>query len=777
MTSYHYTPLANDGHSIRLLRLLPAPNEAIKVKCKIFHSQINNASQPRYEALSYTWGDASKTVDIGLSTSEFPATVNLEAALRALRQKDKVRVLWVDAICINQGDVHEQGAQVRMMWDIYKAADRVVVWLGPEEGDSAVAMDNIARRDCSKKIAVRNTMRERPPSERSSTWCGCHAGDFATHPSRTGVQQLLNSRWLTRVWVLQEVAAAKDIVIVCGNRTVTGKDFYHELVSLSSWIATMHKQLRKTRPVLELMDQSNQSLSAGSLPLLELMESFRSWDATKPVDKLFALLSFSSDASQAPELQPDYTVPEHIIARRIVRFALPACVIQDTPQAPSTEVTFEIDGFLLGEITSKMSGRVRDFTFAARESEFPGAVYSAKVKELFDSSVDWNITIKNERRLELGNTVVLLRGASRPTILSFRNNKLSVIMLAAPEPTKAGTNRRDRVREWDDIVAILSKESKDLMKFTLSWDPFRKPHASELSKHTLSPNDPIVQWEAMIESMKEGSDDADGSGHNCRTLVMLRMSFNQDKDAIKAGTSKFTTTLHKAAYNGFYETVKLLLDAKADVNECMSPFGTPLHLAVIGGHTKVVQALLGAHARIDITDGNGQTAFELATRNGTVDMIRMFLDAGAIFPQAKTRDKNKPEEVIFDLAINGNADEVRKLLKSGDVDPNTVTNMGGAKNVTGLHVAAEMGRTEVVAAFLEAGAVVNATTSQDTTPLHQASMNGHSEVVELLLRAGAHVNAQDENGTTPLDFALYRKQLATARTVAAAGGQTFKLKS
>jgi ankyrin repeat protein len=578
--------------------------------------------------------------------------------------------------------------------------------------------------------------------------------------------------------VLQEVAAAKDIVVVCGDRNVTGKDFYHELVSLSSWIATLDKQLRKARPVLELMDQSNQSLSAGSLPLLELMESFRSWDATKPVDKLFALLPFSSDASQAPELQPDYTVPEHVIARRIVKFALPACVIRDTPQTPSTEVTFEIDGFLLGEITMKMSGKVRDFTFAARESKFPGAVYNAKVTELFDYSADWKIKIRNERRLELGNTVVLLRGASRPTILSFRNNKLSVIMLAAPEPTKAGPNRRDRVREWDDSVAILSKETKELMKFTLSWDPFRKPHASELSKHTLSPNDPIVQWEAMIESMKEGADDADGSGHNCRTLVMLRMAFDKDKDAIKAGTSKFTTTLHKAAYNGYYGTLKLLLDANADVNEVMSPFGTPLHLAVVGGDTKVVQALLGAHARIDITDGNGQTAFELATRKGTPDMVRMFLDAGATFPRAsKTRVKNKPEERIFDLAIDGNADEVRKLLKSGDIDPNTVTSMGEAENVTGLHVAAEMGHNEVVAAFLEAGAIVDAMTSQDTTPLHQASMNGHSKVVELLLKAGADVNAQDDNGTTPLDFALYRKQLAIARTVAAAGGQTFNFES
>jgi hypothetical protein len=201
MASYQYKALLQDGRSIRLLRLMPSSHIATKIECEIFDAQIGAATLTPYEALSYTWGDASQTVDIGLSRCVFAATTNLEAALRALRKTDEPRVFWIDAICINQADLQEQAAQVRMMWDIYKAASCVVVWLGPEVGDSAIAMENIARNDSQTKLAAREIMRQRPANNPDPAWCGCHAGDFETHPSRVGVQNLLNSRWFTRVWV------------------------------------------------------------------------------------------------------------------------------------------------------------------------------------------------------------------------------------------------------------------------------------------------------------------------------------------------------------------------------------------------------------------------------------------------------------------------------------------------------------------------------------------------------------------------------------------------
>ncbi|KAF2461212.1 heterokaryon incompatibility, partial [Lineolata rhizophorae] len=87
-------------------------------------------SSPKYEALSYTWGDALDRHSIACEGKTIRVTANLLSALQHLRQPDVTRILWVDAVCINQGNIAERDAQVRMMGDIYRMAARVLVWLG-----------------------------------------------------------------------------------------------------------------------------------------------------------------------------------------------------------------------------------------------------------------------------------------------------------------------------------------------------------------------------------------------------------------------------------------------------------------------------------------------------------------------------------------------------------------------------------------------------------------------------------------------------------------------
>jgi hypothetical protein len=68
---------------------------------------------------------------------------NLASALRHLRYQYKPRTLWIDAICINQEDYAERGDAVCHMGTIYKLANRVVVWFGPEERNSEIALDTL----------------------------------------------------------------------------------------------------------------------------------------------------------------------------------------------------------------------------------------------------------------------------------------------------------------------------------------------------------------------------------------------------------------------------------------------------------------------------------------------------------------------------------------------------------------------------------------------------------------------------------------------------------
>jgi Heterokaryon incompatibility protein (HET) len=68
-------------------------------------------------------------------------TKNLYEALHHLRDETRPRVLWIDAICINQRNLPERSSQVRRMADIYSLSKRVVVWLGPEAEDSSLALE------------------------------------------------------------------------------------------------------------------------------------------------------------------------------------------------------------------------------------------------------------------------------------------------------------------------------------------------------------------------------------------------------------------------------------------------------------------------------------------------------------------------------------------------------------------------------------------------------------------------------------------------------------
>lgn len=70
-------------------------------------------------------------------------TKNCEYALRTLRQKDQERVLWIDAICIDQSNIPERGHQVQLMSKIYAQAIRVLAYLGEASGDSEIGMDFI----------------------------------------------------------------------------------------------------------------------------------------------------------------------------------------------------------------------------------------------------------------------------------------------------------------------------------------------------------------------------------------------------------------------------------------------------------------------------------------------------------------------------------------------------------------------------------------------------------------------------------------------------------
>ncbi len=66
---------------------------------------------------------------IFLNEQVFQVTHNLYAALCHLRHHDYSRLLWIDALYIDQSDILEWDHQVRNMGDIYPKCERVLIRL------------------------------------------------------------------------------------------------------------------------------------------------------------------------------------------------------------------------------------------------------------------------------------------------------------------------------------------------------------------------------------------------------------------------------------------------------------------------------------------------------------------------------------------------------------------------------------------------------------------------------------------------------------------------
>lgn len=129
-----YQPLPT-GKSIRLLQLQPGPRDE-PISCNLQPANFND-NLPAYEALSYVWGSSSDTRPIICNGREMAITRNLRNALQRLRRHDSTRLIWVDAICINQWNDEERGHQVRHMGSVYQRATRVLIWLRKDESEEA----------------------------------------------------------------------------------------------------------------------------------------------------------------------------------------------------------------------------------------------------------------------------------------------------------------------------------------------------------------------------------------------------------------------------------------------------------------------------------------------------------------------------------------------------------------------------------------------------------------------------------------------------------------
>lgn len=101
---FQYTPLET-AETIRILELQPGIGHEL-IQGRLRHVKFNLA--PPYEAISYRWGDQTKKEEVSCGGHAIGVTTNLANALRRVRSPHGTRILWADALCIDQQDLNER---------------------------------------------------------------------------------------------------------------------------------------------------------------------------------------------------------------------------------------------------------------------------------------------------------------------------------------------------------------------------------------------------------------------------------------------------------------------------------------------------------------------------------------------------------------------------------------------------------------------------------------------------------------------------------------------
>jgi hypothetical protein len=191
---------------IRILDILPSGADGTNepIRCNIRVAAL--ADKPTYETMSYRWGDPNDIVCITVGDKPTSVTANLHAAMCHLRLENEVRSVWIDQLCIDQEDMEEKSAQVRLMGEIYSNCSQCLIWL--DEIDPGVSL-----ADAEAAIDILHWMVD---PELPIPSC------IQLPSTVKGPIQALDSigvdkhQWWKRIWTVQEVILPPRKVLLWG---------------------------------------------------------------------------------------------------------------------------------------------------------------------------------------------------------------------------------------------------------------------------------------------------------------------------------------------------------------------------------------------------------------------------------------------------------------------------------------------------------------------------------------------------------------------------------
>ncbi|KAF6228712.1 hypothetical protein HO173_011731 [Letharia columbiana] len=312
MAPYQYSPLKEDLNEIRVLILQPGDFTA-DLHISIHKVGLTLDDPPIYEALSYVWGTTDNPVDIRIGPSgedRLAITQNLAVALPYLRYQDKIRTLWIDAICVNQQDLRERSSQVKKMADIYRLADHVVVWLGTEKDNSAHILRILSQLSSEIKVDYELATMSPASSDSVPDWSDRSLPLPYSIDEICNIASLLNRAWFSRLWVWQEIRLARNnSIVICGSDTISWQSlhqaifcFYYKQWAFDSLSPDSGQVQARLLYLLNISDDTTSYLAFG-----DIIRRSAPCKCSDPKDRIYAVLSLLDRSVEGINIEPDYT--------------------------------------------------------------------------------------------------------------------------------------------------------------------------------------------------------------------------------------------------------------------------------------------------------------------------------------------------------------------------------------------------------------------------------------------------------------------------------------
>jgi hypothetical protein len=306
-------------HEIRLVHINPSTGPEGMIHCNLV--TVNLEDGPHFEALSYEWGPAMPNVQIMMNGRSISVRENLWWALRHLQLEDSRRVIWIDALCINQQDMAERNHQVAQMGQIYRAATRCVAWIGRERivheltsqvDECEPAMDFIKK--CQSQSGMKRV-------------------DYSKGLSPQGRQEhdslefFCRRRYWSRLWIIQEILLPSVVTVQCGTHEVSWRDLGHIFDNLTAFVHASYQFSISSLAPFRLNQQIKSNAGGysstridGFVPpkLADLVLQFKGAQCEDPRDTVFGLLSLARSCCR-DAVQADYSKsPEQICTTLLI---------------------------------------------------------------------------------------------------------------------------------------------------------------------------------------------------------------------------------------------------------------------------------------------------------------------------------------------------------------------------------------------------------------------------------------------------------------------------